>query len=77
MGEYEKGLKYYQKVLEIRKESFPPTYLDLAGIYANIGYVYIIMGEYEKGLKYHQKALKIREEILPPLMRILLEHIII
>ncbi|CAF0984445.1 unnamed protein product [Adineta ricciae] len=66
MGEYSKALEYYEKDLEISKQSLPPTHSDLATSYSNIGGVYSDMGEYSKALEYYEKAHKIYAQSLPP-----------
>ena len=65
MGEYSKALSYYEKALEIRKQSLPSNHPDLALSYNNIGAVYYNMGEYSKALSSFEKALEIRKQSLP------------
>ena len=64
--DYEKGLWYYEKGLEIRQKTLPPSHPLLATSYNNIGEVYDKMEEYSKALSFYEKALEIRQKTFPP-----------
>jgi tetratricopeptide (TPR) repeat protein len=65
-GEYEESLTFYEKALVIYQKTLPPTHLNFANIYTNIGMVYDSMGNHLKALSYYEKALEIRQQSLPP-----------
>jgi tetratricopeptide (TPR) repeat protein len=65
-GEYEEAITFYGKTIEIYKKTFPPSHLNFASTYNNIGEVYRKMGDYPKALSYYEKALEIRKQSLPP-----------
>jgi tetratricopeptide (TPR) repeat protein len=65
-GDYEKGIDYYEKALEIDQKTLPPNHPLLATSYNNIGKMYRYMGEYSKALSFYEKALEIHQKTLPP-----------
>ncbi|CAF1580572.1 unnamed protein product [Adineta steineri] len=65
MGDYPKALSYYEKDLEISRQSLPPNHPDLASSYNNIGLVYENMGNYSKARTYYERAIQIGEQSLP------------
>ncbi|KAF6038477.1 hypothetical protein EB796_003203 [Bugula neritina] len=60
MGEYDKGLEYHKKALEIILAVYGTETADvrIGFSYSNLGRVYYRMGEYSKALKYHTESLK-------------------
>jgi tetratricopeptide (TPR) repeat protein len=64
-GEYQEGITFYEKSLEIYKKTLPPNHLNLAHSYNNMGGVYYNMGDYPKALSYYEKALEIKQQSLP------------
>ncbi|CAF2088369.1 unnamed protein product, partial [Rotaria magnacalcarata] len=64
-GEYPDAVKFYEKTLEIKRETLPEDDASLADTYGNIGIVYDSMGEYSKALEYYEKAIKIIDISLP------------
>ncbi|CAM4800509.1 unnamed protein product [Rotaria magnacalcarata] len=65
-GKYPEAIKFYEKSLEIERETLPEDDSSLAPTYCAIGLVYNNMGEYSKALEYYEKAHKIFEISLPP-----------
>jgi tetratricopeptide (TPR) repeat protein len=66
MGNYPKALSYYEKALEIQKQSLPPNHPDLAMSYNNVGNVYLNMDDYPKALSSYKIPLEIQKQSLPP-----------
>jgi hypothetical protein len=66
LGEYRESITFYEKGLEIEKNSLPSNHLNLGAAYNNIGGACYSMGEYLKALSYYEKALEIWKETLPP-----------
>ncbi|CAF4071545.1 unnamed protein product [Rotaria magnacalcarata] len=65
-GKYQEAASFYEKSLEIKRETLPEDDASLAPIYSNIGAVYRNMGDYSKALEYYEKSLRIKEISLPP-----------
>ncbi|CAF4002285.1 unnamed protein product [Adineta steineri] len=65
-GKYEEALSYFEKTLEIRQQSLPLNFTDLADSYDDLGSVHDDMGNYPTALSSHEKALEIRQQTLPP-----------
>ncbi|CAF1942438.1 unnamed protein product [Rotaria magnacalcarata] len=65
-GKYLEAVKFYEKYLEIKRETLPEDDASLAPTYNNIGTVYNNMDEYSKALRFYEKANKIYEKALPP-----------
>ena len=63
-GDYTAAVEYYEKSVAIKQKKLPPTHVDLAASYNNIGLVYNNMGEYSKGLFYYEQALEIFDKKL-------------
>ncbi|CAF3681272.1 unnamed protein product [Rotaria socialis] len=65
-GKYLEAVKFYEKYLEIKRETLPQDDASLAPTYNNIGTVYNNMDDYSKALEFYEKANKIYEKALPP-----------
>ncbi|CAF3478114.1 unnamed protein product [Rotaria socialis] len=65
-GKYPEAAKFYEKSLEIKRNTIQEDDPSLAATYANIGGVYKNMGENSKALPLQEKANKIMEISLPP-----------
>jgi tetratricopeptide (TPR) repeat protein len=65
-GEYKEALSYYEKALNIRRQSLPSNHPDFSKSYIGIGSVHYSMGEYSKALSYYKKAVEIQQQSLPP-----------
>ncbi|CAF1294755.1 unnamed protein product, partial [Rotaria magnacalcarata] len=65
-GKYQEAVKFYEKLLEIKRKTLPEDDASLAPTYSSIGQVYDNMGEYSKALECYGKSLKIKEISLPP-----------
>ncbi|CAF1512847.1 unnamed protein product [Rotaria magnacalcarata] len=65
-GKYQEAATFYQKSLEIRRETLPEDDPLLAHIYNNIGTVYRYMNDYSTAFQFYEKSLKIKELSLPP-----------
>jgi len=61
VGQYQKALEYYQKVLVIRQKMGNPK--GEAAELSNIGTLYSNSGQYEKALEHYQQAVAISREI--------------
>jgi tetratricopeptide (TPR) repeat protein len=66
LGKYKEAITFYQKSLEIYKQTLPPNHPTLAIPYGSIGLMYYSMGGYSKALSYYEKSLEIRQQSLPP-----------
>ncbi|CAF2145618.1 unnamed protein product, partial [Rotaria magnacalcarata] len=60
-GKYQEAVKFYEKLLEIKRKTLPEDDASLAPTYSSIGQVYDNMGEYSKALECYGKSLKIKE----------------
>ncbi len=59
-GDFDNALLYYQRALEEYRQSFGPTYIDIATTYNNLGCMYANMGgKVEKAEDYFAKAIDI------------------
>ncbi|CAF4712581.1 unnamed protein product, partial [Rotaria socialis] len=56
-GGYQQAVTFYEKSLEIKRQTLPEDDVSLAPTYGNIGLVYDNMGEYSKALEYYEKSL--------------------
>ena len=65
MGDYPKALSYYEKDLEINKQSLPPNHPDVAASYNNIGLVHEYMNNYSKARSFYERAVDIGQQSLP------------
>lgn len=59
LGDFEKSLENHTKSLEIRQQTLPENYLDIAVSYYNIGVVYKRLKDYENALLSFTKAKEI------------------
>jgi len=57
-GEYEEAIRFYEKAIEIYKETRSPNDPEFGMFYNNIGLVYGQMNEYTKALEYYENHLK-------------------
>ena len=64
-GEHKEAITFYEKSIEIKKNTLPPNHSGLADSYNNIGMVYDEMGESSKALSYYEKALEIKQQSHP------------
>jgi CHAT domain-containing protein/pterin-4a-carbinolamine dehydratase len=62
-GEYEKALKFYQRMLFMLENTLGKRHATTAKIYNNIAVTYSAMGNYPKSLEFNQKALAVWEII--------------
>ncbi|MBS1517822.1 MAG: tetratricopeptide repeat protein [Bacteroidetes bacterium] len=60
-GDYEQAKKYYEEILNIRKESGDKS--GIAGSIHNLGNVSLSQGDYEQAKKYYEESLAIYKEI--------------
>ncbi|CAF3567269.1 unnamed protein product [Rotaria sp. Silwood1] len=58
-GLYKEAASFYEKSLEINRESLSQDHSSLASTYSNIGQVYNKMSHYSKALEFYKKALEI------------------
>ena len=63
LGKYQDSLKYYRKVLKIKKRLYIENHLDTGKSLNRVGMVYKELGQFEKALKYSKKALKIVQNL--------------
>jgi tetratricopeptide (TPR) repeat protein len=64
-GNNAEAIEFYEKSLEINKETLPENHSDLATSYNNLGLVYDNMGKHSQALSYYKKALEIYQKSLP------------
>lgn len=64
--DYEKGLIYTFKMLNIYENIYGENHYEVARCYNEISIIYGILGDYEKDLEYGLKSLQVRENILKP-----------
>jgi tetratricopeptide (TPR) repeat protein len=64
MQEHSKALSFYEKTLQVCKNSLPSNHPDLGGYHNNIGMVYDKMGEYSTALRFYERALDIGQHSL-------------
>jgi len=64
MGKHSEALDYYERSLEIKKETLPQNDLSLATSYNNIALMYDDNRNYKKAVEYVQQALQIRQQTL-------------
>ncbi len=67
--DYNKGMDYYKKAIDIREKIFLRNHLDFAKSYMNLGNLYFFKRKYNKALCYYKKSLEIRKERLGELNR--------
>ena len=65
IGEYSKGLSFYDKALAIQQQSLPPSHPDLALSNISVGMAYLGMANCVKAHSYFTKALSIQQKSLP------------
>lgn len=63
IGDFDAGVKMYEKVLKIIKKSGTDKTLGCAEILRSLGFIYYLKCDSNKGLKYYKKSLKIYEDI--------------
>jgi tetratricopeptide (TPR) repeat protein len=63
-GEYEEALIFFEKALEIDKETLPSNHPDLAMSYDAIGNAHTDMNDYWTALSFYEEALEIRQQSL-------------
>lgn len=59
LGQFDKALNHYQKVLEFRKKENKP--LKLSNVYESIGVTYTLKGDFSLAIENHIKSLELRE----------------
>lgn len=59
LGEYDKAIEYYEKVLKIQLATLGETHPSTATSYNNIGMIWHSKGAYDKAIEYYEKDLKI------------------
>ncbi|MBP1569192.1 MAG: tetratricopeptide repeat protein, partial [Oscillospiraceae bacterium] len=62
-GDFDSGVKMYEKVLKIMKKSGGDNTLGCAEILRSLGFIYYLKSDFKNGLKYYKKSLKIYEDI--------------
>lgn len=63
-GDYNKSLEYFNKTLEIQKNTLGENNLDITLTYKTIASACADFGNYNNALKYYNKALEIEKQIL-------------
>ena len=63
IGDFDSGVKMYEKVLKIMKKSGTDNTLGCAEILRSLGFIYYLKSDFKNGLKYYKKSLKIYEDI--------------
>ena len=53
LKDYKKGIEYYEKSLQIKKNVFSENHDDVANLLRNIGISYNDLGESRKAIDYH------------------------
>ena len=64
---YTNALAYLDTARVLQEKYLEPLHPDLATIYNNIGFVYLVQNNNEEALMWFDKALEIREKVLDPL----------
>ncbi|CAF2109290.1 unnamed protein product [Rotaria magnacalcarata] len=65
-GQYQEAIAYYEKSIEIKRDTVEEDNTSLALTYNDIGLVYSTIGDYAKALEFNEKSQKIYEKGLPP-----------
>ena len=63
LGDYERGLDYKVKALDVTRDTFGEKHPDTAKFLNNVGMTYRDLGDVEKGREYLEKSLEIKREI--------------
>lgn len=63
-GDYDKGISWYQKCIDIELKILGDDHIEIAADYNNMGEAYYQKHDEESALKYLKLALKIKEKRL-------------
>ena len=61
--EYNNSIDVYLDSLELLKQIYDESHIDIAYVYSRIGSNYALLEKYQQGLFYHEKSLKIKQKV--------------